>query len=270
MTLRFTRGGAGPDIDWLTERDVSVLVTLSVTRVASSDQLERLHFAGASQRAAQRCLARLSRQGLVLRMARRVGGVTPGSAPWAYTLAPSGQRLLGVVGPRGGKARRPAVPSPIFLRHLLLVTEVHVRAVEVSRSAPMRVERFAVEPDCWRHLPDGRTIKPDAELRMAADGYSDHYLIEADTGTEGRAAIGRKLALYRLLYQSGREQRDCGVFPQVLFVTLDVHRRAELVSQLSRQPQEVRAFVAVSHLSELSALLTWGPEQASGRKEAGR
>ena len=268
VTLRFTSAGRGLDIDWLGEYDMEVLQTLSVTRVASSDQIGRLHFAE-SLRACQRCLARLSRGRLVTRLARRVGGVSPGSTPWAYSLAPAGQRLLGVAGPRGGRVRRPGVPSPMFLRHMLLATEVYVCAIEVSRvtEGPLRVHRFVTEPDCWRRLPDGKTMKPDAELVLAGDGYEDHYLIEVDCGTEGPSALGRKLALYRQLFQAGSEQEARGVFPRVLFVTLNEGRREQLGAQLARQPKDIRPVFSVTHLSHLPAVLSWGPDDG---EETGR
>lgn len=97
---------------------------------------------------------------------------------------------------------------------------------------------------------------------VAADGYEDHYLIEADLGTEGPTALSRKLALYRQLYQSGAEQEATGMFPSVVFVTLEVRRAADIAKQLSRQPAEYRPIFTVSHLSRLTALLIWGPEQA--------
>lgn len=263
MTLGLSPGGADPGIDWLGEHDLDVLTTLSVVRVASSNQLARLHFADASTRACQRCLARLSRGRLIARLARRVGGISPGSEPWAYSLASAGQRLLGVAGPRGGRVRPPAQPSPTFLRHALLVTEVYVVAVEVSHQPPrqpMSPSQFATEPECWRRLPDGTWLKPDAELRLAGEGYEDLYLIEADTGTQGQTALGHKLDQYRQLYQAGTEQARTGIFPQVLFVTLKEPRMAYVAAQIARQPKEVQPIFAVIHLPALTGLLTWGPQ----------
>ena len=85
--LRSSRQRRGLTDDRLGEHDMDVLRTLAAVRTASTDQLARLHFPSASVRAHQRCLARLSRERLVTRVARRVGGVTPGSTPWAYGLS---------------------------------------------------------------------------------------------------------------------------------------------------------------------------------------
>ena len=155
--------------------------------------------------------------------------------------------------------------KPHFLRHTLLITEVYVCAVEVSREHPLRLEHYATEPDCWRYLAGGLRLRPDAELCLGGDGFEDHYLIEADRGTEGPSAIKRKLALYLRLFQSGVEQEANGVFPRVLFVTLDGSRSAELAAQFALQPPEVQPIFSVTHLSHLPALLVWGPDgSASG------
>jgi hypothetical protein len=258
--LRSSLPGGGLNVDWLGRHDMDVLHTLSLVRTAASDQLGRLHFPDSSARACQRCLARLSRERLVTRLSRRVGGISPGSSPWAYSLGPAGQRLLGLAGPRGGRVRRPWVPSPLFLRHTLLITEVYVCAVEVSRAHELTLEHFATEPDCWRYLDDGSRLRPDAEICLGGSGYEDHYLIEADRGTEGPGAMRRKLDLYRRHFQSGKEQEAKGVFPKVLFVTLDDRRRVQLASQLDRQREDVRPIFAVTQLSGLSGLLAWGSE----------
>ena len=198
----------------------------------------------------------------------RVGGVSPGSSPWAYSLGPVGQRLLGLAGPRGGRVRRPWVPGPQFLRHTLLVTEVYVCAVEVGRRHPLKVSEFVTEPDCWRPLPDGRLLRPDAELHLFGDGYEDRYLIEADRGTEGPKTLSVKLGAYLRYFQSGTEQAATGVFPRVVFVTVDDRRRSDLAAQIARVPEDARRIFAVAPLERLPPLLTWGPEdQGSGTPE---
>jgi len=124
----------------------------------------------------------------------------------------------------------------------------------------MAPSQFATEPECWRRLPDATWLRPDAELRLVGDGYEDLYFIEADTGTEGQAALGHKLTQYRQLFQAGTEQASRGVFPQVLFVTLGERRTAYVAAQIARQPKEVRPIFATVHLSALPGLLTWGPQ----------
>jgi len=152
----------------------------------------------------------------------------------------------------------------MYLRHTLLITEVYVSAVEVTREHGSKMEHFATEPDCWRTLNDGTRLHPDAELCLSVElngeEFDDHYFIEADRGTEGPAAVRRKLDLYSRHFQSGREQEATGVYPRVLFVTLDEARRSQLASQLARQREGVREIFAVTHLSGLPALLAWGPE----------
>lgn len=240
----------------LTIRDRAILDTLGRVRVATSAQLARLHFDGSSDRAVQRCLTRLSRGGYVVRLSRRVGGVVPGSAPWTYALGTVGQRLVGVAGPFGGRARRPLLPSPTTLRHALMVTEVYVTAVEVARTSGLVLGRFLAEPECWRRLPDGGWLKPDADLCLRSSKFEDHFYVEADTGSEGVAALTRKIATYRAHYQTGVEQAERGVYPRVLFVVLDTRREAWLRMLLARQSVEARALCALTTVQHLADALT--------------
>lgn len=239
----------------LTQRDRAVLDTLGRVRVATSAQLARLHFTNSSERAVQRCLSRLSRGGYVVRLARRVGGVVPGSAPWTYALGTAGQRLLGVSGPFGGRVRRPLLPSPTTLRHALIVTEVYVTAVEVATANGATLRHFTTEPECWRRLPDGGWLKPDADLALRGPEFEDHYFVEADTGSEGAAALSRKVATYRAHYLTGVEQAERGVYPRVLFIVLDARREAWLWALLDRQPDEARALCATSTVGALATTL---------------
>ncbi|MHB8665644.1 MAG: replication-relaxation family protein [Acidimicrobiales bacterium] len=234
-----------------------------MVRMASTDQLRRLHFVGLSERAAQRCLARLSRQRIAARISRRVGGIVPGSAPWTYSLGVTGQRLLGIAGPRGGRVRKPGAQSPLLLRHTLLVTEVYVRAVETTRASPLQLLGFATEPDCWRTLPDKTRLRPDAELTLGGEGYEDHFFIEADTGTEGQGVIKRKLAAYSKLFQSGVEQEATGVFPRVLFVTLTHERSRQLNGLIGRQRDPAKALFASVSLHDLTPHLAFGDDDIS-------
>lgn len=243
----------------LTKRDRAILDTLGRVRVATSAQLVRLHLPSpvdlAVRRSAQRCLSRLTRAGYVVRLSRRVGGVVPGSAPWTYALGTAGQRLLGVAGPLGGRVRRPLLPSPVTLRHALIVTEVYVSAVEVARTRGTTLGHFLAEPEAWRRLPDGGWLKPDADLSMRGPEFEDHFFIEADTGTEGMTALTRKIATYRAHYLTGIEQAERGVYPRVLFVVLDARREAWLRALLDRQAAEARALCATTTLRQVSQAL---------------
>lgn len=238
----------------LSPRDRAVLDTLARLRVARTDQLYRLHFQGAHRQAGYRCLWRLSRLGLIRRLDRRIGGVTPGSSAAIYTLDVKGRRLtLGAGLTTGVRLRRPWTPGTSFLRHAVTVSEVYVIAVDIIREhSSADITAFEVEPKCWRQapLPSGY-LKPDAYLVLCWPTYEDSYFIEVDCGTESLNTIERKLSAYVSYYQSGSEQSKHGVFPRVVFVTLDEARARQLQPIIDKPAPKLFAAVPLARLSEL-------------------
>src|SRR6266540_2231394 len=96
----------------LTDRDRAVLGTLRRVRVATSVQLERLHFTDVIRRRARQLLARMVRRRLLARLPRVVGGVRAGSTGYVYTLDVAGTRII-----TGEQRRRPWNVGYAFLAH---------------------------------------------------------------------------------------------------------------------------------------------------------
>lgn len=233
----------------LSAKDLDVVATLSRMRLATTGQLERLHWAdGQPVTRARRCrrtLERLVRLGVLVRLERRIGGVRSGSASYIYALGVAGQHLNGSVGPAGGRSvRRPWTPSLPFVTHILAVTELYVQLVERSRDdLDLELVRFDTEPACWRSYggPSGGrlVLKPDAYCVLARADYEEHRFIEVDRATESLTTIAKKLTAYRQYWMSGQEQHRQGVFPGVLFIVPDQRRLARVVEECGRQPAEV-------------------------------
>jgi hypothetical protein len=227
----------------LSPRDRAILATLRGLRLASGDQLGRLHFQGASLRERRRVLASLALRRLVVRLDRRVGGVRAGSAGHIYALDVAGQRLTDRTGPAHGyRVRRPWTPGLLLTRHTLAITELDVRLVEAERRGELGLHGFVAEPQSWRRFL-GRgggpvTLKPDAALRLRVGPHDDHWFIEVDCGTESPLTLARKCDLYRAYWSSGQEQARHGVFPRVLFTVPTPARHAVVVDVLGRQPAE--------------------------------
>jgi len=81
----------------LSDRDRQVVELLATLHLASGRQLLRVLWPEASEsaaRAARRELARLTRQRVVARLERRVGGLGRGSDAYTYALDVGGQRLV--------------------------------------------------------------------------------------------------------------------------------------------------------------------------------
>jgi Replication-relaxation len=249
----------------LTSRDDTVLERVSSLRFVSGAQLTRLCFAdlgdsAACARAARRALLRLTRLGVLMRLPRPIGGVRAGSAGFVYRLGPAG---LGLAIRRSlqpeRRWRRSFAPGLLFVRHALLVAELHTLLIENDRSNRIELMALSAEPSCWRTY-DGLggqriTLKPDSYARLGAGDYEDSFFIEVDRGTEGSRAIDSKFDQYVAYYATGREQADHGVFPKVLWLAPDVARVGVIEGCVFALPEASRdLFAAAPFDSALDAM----------------
>jgi hypothetical protein len=221
----------------LTDRDHSVLTTVARVRVATSVQLERLHFSDVTRRQARQLLAGMVRRRLLARLPRTIGGARAGSAGYVYGLDVAGARIVSDDG-----RRRPGQLGTAFLAHSLDVTELYVRLVEADRLKAFELLNFVAEPACWRSFagPGGGrvTLKPDAYVVVKRGEHEDRWFVEVDRDTEAVPTLARKCDTYRRYWQSGTEQARSGIFPRVLFLVPDTQRYRTLVGVFGRQPVE--------------------------------
>jgi len=251
----------------LAERDRRVLDTLARLRLATSRQIERIHFTGASPlsnaRSSRRVLARLEGLSLAARLNRRVGGIKAGSAGVIWSLGVSGQRLVTGAGPAGGsQRRRPWTPSPAFTDHRLAITELYVELVEATRQGRGVLERFAAEPDSWRRYsaPFGgtATLKPDAYVVTSQEVYEHVWMVEVDRATESPTVIRRKAAAYVEYFRTGNEQATTGIFPLVVFSVPSAARVRSLTQVISRLDASEQPLFRVITATQTCELLLRG------------
>lgn len=251
----------------LAPRERAIIETLDRLRVATTEQIKRLHFADLTPQSASRetprLLARLAERRVVVKLDRQVGGVRAGSraAVWALDLA--GQRLASACGPAGGRrTRRPWTPSLAFMAHRLAISECYVSLTERCRAGAGELLAFDAEPLAWRRYvsPYGGTfvLKPDAFTRVGVGRFEYGAFVEIDRATESRATIARKLLSYRRFWESGREQQRRGYFPRVVFSVPDEARRTLVANVFDEQPNESRALWRVVVSGELTAALIGG------------
>lgn len=264
---RITEAHVARLADLLTPRDLAVLRTLETTRVATGEQLKRLHFAGgtsqANTRQAQRRLRALTEHRLITLLERRVGGLPGGSTQTVYGLDVAGQRLLSACGPAGGtRIRRPWTPGQLFLAHAVAVTELLVSLTEDERAGAGELLAFNAEPACWRRFTGrggARTwLKPDTFVRFAAGDFEYAHFVEVDRATAAATTVARKLEAYRRYWQTGREQERHGVFPKVLLLVPDERRKRALVETAGRQPAESWPLFHVAAYADAARVLTGG------------
>lgn len=217
----------------LSDHDRAILGSLLDLRYLTTRQIDRLHTQTdptlkphTAARRTQRSMTRLEALGLVDKLARRIGGVRPGSASFIWRLSPAGARLLGAPAQR-------AAHGFAHLAHSLDVAEVVVRLRELERRTPdLAVVAIETEPTCWRryNTPHGTKgwLRPDLRVTLRVVGGELHWFVEVDRGTEHRRALSRKIAGYLAVWRGGGEHVRAGVFPGVLWVVPDDRRAAEL------------------------------------------
>jgi len=249
----------------LSARDLAVLATLGRFRLATGQQMRRLHFSGhsgpeAAARAARRALRRLADLGLVDHLQRRIGGVRAGSSGLVWHLSRTGWRMLaqveGCILPRRLDTAEPSLRT---CDHRLAVTEVAVRLHEAAVARVCDVIALDPEPSCWRtYLNAGGgvvTLKPDLFAVTAKPNaeFEDVWFIEVDRATESRATILRKATQYEAYRRCGREQQAQGVFPLVLWVTPDNKRAEAILAAIRDDPgvdERVHRAVSIEGLAE--------------------
>lgn len=265
--FRLTPAGLARLVERLDDRDLRIAATLRNVRMASGDQLRRLHFDGVpgADRQARRVLARLAELAVLSRLERVIGGKNAGSAGYIYGLGVAGQHLAQGSGPAGGaRARRPWTPSGPFVSHVLAGTELLVRLTEAERWQRLDLLEFAGEPSCWRRFLGAsgavECLKPDAYVRVGVGEFEDAYFVENDLGTESPNTLDGKLARYRAYYATGMEQHRTGVFPRVLWITPDERRRAAVVDACRRQPAVTWPLFRVTTSDQVVEIVAGGVE----------
>lgn len=244
----------------LSARDLAIIERVADLRFVRGDQLTRLCFAGDSDasgaaRTARRALLRLVRLDVLERLPRPVGGVRAGSAGFVYYLGFGGQRLAIEHDwlPERHR-RRSIVPGTLFVRHALMVAELHTQLVEADRSGRFELLELAAEPACWRTFGGARgqrtALKPDSYVRLGVGAFEDSYFIEVDRGTEGSRALDRQLRLYATYHASGVEQAARQVFPRTLWLAPTTERVAVIEHCVDRFPVAVQQLFRVAPFAE--------------------
>lgn len=216
----------------LSDRDLVILQNVDAFRLLTTRQVEALHFHDhatplTGARSARRVLERLTRDRVLVRLERRIGGVRAGSASYIYAVGPAGHRIL-----HDDSSRRWREPSEAFVAHTLSVADLVVTLIGQNRDGEVELVEYQTEPRCWRDFPrpmaGTQNLKPDLFVVTATEESELRWFVEVDLGTESGAAIVRKCRIYHAYWQSGVEQDRHDVFPKVIWVA-DTTRRGGLI-----------------------------------------
>ena len=224
----------------LSARDLGIIGHVGDLRLMSVGQIEALCFpseahksALSARRVCRRVLERLTRDHLLVRVERRIGGVSAGSAGYVYALGPVGARLLSA----GSGRRHFREPSGAFVDHTLAIAQLAVDLTVSARSGAFDVVELQAEPRCWRQMSNlgGRTVlRPDLFVSLGIGELEHRLFIEVDRGSEHLPTLVRKCQLYTAYYRTGREQDAHGVFPRVCWVLPNERRAQQLTRVLDR------------------------------------
>ncbi|MCP2290945.1 replication-relaxation family protein [Nocardia amikacinitolerans] len=226
----------------LSDRDIHIVEDIERFRLLTTSQIRRLYFTtghqtvAAGTRACTRVLQRLHGHGLISALTRRVGGVRQGSDSLTWQLAATGDRFLRHLHHRPYR-RRYREPSLMFIKHTLAVANLGVLLREAGRRGSIELVDLTVEGRAHRSFVGAggakETLKPDLHAVTATDDFEQHWMIEADCGTEHDPHLGRKLTAYHRYYNTGRYQAEHGLFPSVLWVVPDCARADRLRELMS-------------------------------------
>lgn len=255
----------------LADRDVEIVRDVAELRLMTARQIEAIHFSGethespaASSRAARRVLQRLTRDRLLIRLERRVGGVRAGSGSFIYALGPVGHRALAREEPRP----RYREPTVAFIDHTLAITQLVVDLIQTARTADKGKSAFEIleyqpEPRCWRQFTSnlGPTVlRPDLFVSLGVQEFDHRWFVEVDRGTEHMPAIIRKCRAYESYYAGGIEQAEHGVFPRVCWLVPTSKRADKLRSAIKADRQLTnQLFVVTTPDDVLTALIGGQP-----------
>lgn len=262
------RGRAVRVRDRLSDRDLALLATLQTQRLMTGKQLRRLYLPDGEQitqaRKMRRTLSRLTEIGVVVRLARQIGGVHSGSEGHVYGLSGLGYAVLD----ESGEDRRHRAVSEgklAFQDHVLAVSELCVSLYESERSGAFDLLEFQAEPACWRRYTGigGQlvTLKPDAFVSLGVDAYEVSVFIEQDLSSESLPTVYRKCLRYVEYWRTGIEQHQRGVFPAVWWLVPDQKRVNGIVRTLRSLAHDAQVLFRVALTSEAVTLLGSTPDR---------
>jgi hypothetical protein len=227
----------------------------------SASQIEALCFPSeahasplTARRVARRVLERLARDRLLVRLDRRIGGVSSGSAGYIYALGPVGARVLTTEGQR----RHFREPSTSFAVHTLAISQLAVELLVAARRDDLEMLTLEAEPRCWRQfggMGGQSLLRPDLFVSLGIGDLEHRWFVEVDMGSEHVPTLVRKCRLYARYYQSGIEQGRHGVFPRVCWVLPHQRRIDQLRRGLNRSGIDVKGlFVTTTPDAAVSTL----------------
>ncbi|MHB8143006.1 MAG: replication-relaxation family protein [Thermoleophilia bacterium] len=222
----------------LTARDVEIILSVYENRFLKRDQIQRLHFAGASVFACNRRLKKLDEHKFLDKL---IKPVAVGSHQLVYALGKQGADVVAAAleidrhKVRWSRAHNRV--EFLFLEHTLGISEIRV-CLDLAL-AGRREELFFYQRGDRSHLrrisvPESKkkylVVAPDAFFGIQVPKGKYAFFLEVDLGTETLSRFAEKITAYKQYWKSGKYQQDYGYrFFRVLTVTESERRMANLI-----------------------------------------
>jgi hypothetical protein len=265
-------------IEWLQERDLSILQGLFESRLMTLAHVTRLYFNGRSE-AAKKRIQRLKHERFIRERARRV---------YQPSILHLSRRAFAELSARGMLLEYPSLAwnqledrakvSELTLRHELEVLDVktalscairnvsHYELIEFS-TWPLLYQFQAAQPPLpGTYHPARVLIKPDGFVRLhehATDGdrFEHVFFLEADRSTEPRETLARRVYGYQDFYRRGGLAVRHGFTPEaykdfpfrVLMVLRNEERRNNMAERLLQNDPPALTMVWLTTFSEIKA-----------------
>ncbi|MCX4699008.1 replication-relaxation family protein [Streptomyces sp. NBC_01373] len=217
----------------LRERDFEVIRLVGTFTQLASTHISELLFADRSHTVPDKVLGRLTQNGYLVRVGRRISGVKGGAGAYVFKLGRYGRALLDVENRQ----------STTVNNHALMVADVYLELRRAEKLGVLRLTDWAAET----------AVSPSVRADLAAtvefpqQARSSRYFLEIDLGTERPTRITEKVAGY----WRAVETSTADYFPFVVFVVWEQARKNELARVFGRLPVERQEMVRVYVFGEL-------------------
>ena len=156
--------------------------------------------------------------------------------------------------------------SDLFLKHALMMTDIHVSLELAGRSSPIRLNSWREGKDLYDKVlvrEDGEqkriAVRPDAfftllDTRRPEGQNKSHFFLEADRSTTTHKRFQRKIRGYSLYFQQGLQTKRYAIRnARVLTITLTKERALGLCEAASEvldlRDSKFYYFAPVEHFS---------------------
>lgn len=244
----------------LSDVQLSILKLLKDCRYASTRQLADLYFANShsprtATRRANLATKTLFETGYITHLKRRIGGRRSGSGSYVWSITKTGLKHLRLNDPQiQVRFRNRYEPTAHHLEHTLGITQVYVELKKLERLGKIELEAFSFEPASHRSFAkftQNVILKPDAYTKLVVGNEEEFiFFLELDKDTESLNRIVNQCKKYIQYFNTGIEQRETGIFPQVVWVVPDRKRQTAIENRIQEEINSYWTLFEVINLEE--------------------